>query len=67
MKFNMSSKDLVGAKVKISGEVVEHLQLGSQEWVTVKLLSNQQITINTKLCDEITIGQAESKHAYKQA
>jgi hypothetical protein len=67
MKFNMSHKDLVGAKVKISGEVVEHLQLGSQEWVTVKLLSNQQITINTKLCDEINIEKLESKHANKQA
>lgn len=49
----MYDKDLVGAKVKISGKIIEHLQLGSQEWVTVKLNNNQQITINTKLCDEI--------------
>lgn len=49
----MPGKDLVGATVKISGQVIEHLKLGSREWVTVKLANNQNITIDTKLCEQI--------------
>lgn len=46
----MLSKDLVGTEVIIKGKVIEHLKLGSQEWITVKLHDNQQFTINLKLC-----------------
>lgn len=46
-------RNLQGKKAKIVGEIVEHLTLGSKEWVTILLPNNQKITINVKYCDEI--------------
>jgi len=46
-------KDLFGAEVLIAGEVIEHLWMGKQEWITVRLTNNHVITISVKQCKEI--------------
>lgn len=40
--------DLSGKQIQLIGNVVEHLKLGSKEWVTIMLPDNQKITINIK-------------------
>lgn len=44
--------------VRIIGEIIEHLRLGKQEWLTIRLGNNQVITINKKLCEEIKDDQS---------
>jgi hypothetical protein len=62
-----SNENLMGAQVKLSGEVIEHLKFGKQEWVTVKLLNNHNVTISTKLCAEIITKSEELDNANKRS
>lgn len=44
---------LLNQQVAILGKIEEHLVLGKQEWLTIRLENNQVITINKKLCTVI--------------
>lgn len=41
---------MMGQKVWVEGEVVEHLRLGKKEWLTIQLPSRQKVTLLIAHC-----------------
>jgi hypothetical protein len=46
--------DLVGSKVSITAEVIEHLTYGKKQWITIRLPNNQKVTLNLAECQLVS-------------
>lgn len=62
MTYQQNKKDILNETVFIKGKIIENLKMGHQEWVTIKLENNQNITINKKFIYNEKINTISSDH-----